>query len=206
MAQAQVEDVLNNQGAESNKLGVYFKTEGDGVGFSGVKPGVKRVSTKKMEKKVQSHFYVMGFLLKAWHRGCEKGRKCPRCSIIGHAAKDCEIFVLRATCTGETYIEKAAQSNPHVNLNEKDLIKIQNAVDIRTGQQMVKLEIVQIRKEEGQTIPQTTTPKESLHESIQTCHKFLSSLKTHTPYYLNINNKMLKSNRFYSFDGGRRRF
>ncbi|KAK3597819.1 hypothetical protein CHS0354_029378 [Potamilus streckersoni] len=59
--------------------------------------------------------------------------------------------------------------------------KIQNAVDIRTEQQRVQLEISIIREEEGQAIPQTKTSKENLVESIQT----------------DMDNKILESNRFF---------
>ncbi|KAK3585191.1 hypothetical protein CHS0354_027480 [Potamilus streckersoni] len=121
----------------------------------------------------------MGFLLKVWYQGCENDRKCPRCKLIGHAAKDCEIFVPGATYAGATYPERVAQNNDNVNLNEKDLVEIQNAVEIGTGQQRVQLEITQIREEEGQTIPQNTTPKKSLDELFQTCEKLPSKLILH---------------------------
>ncbi|KAK3576800.1 hypothetical protein CHS0354_002582 [Potamilus streckersoni] len=101
------------------------------------------------------------------------------------------------TYAGAIYAEKVAQNNDNFNLNEKDLIKIQNVVDIRTEQQRMQLEIAQIREEEGQTIPQTTTPKESLDKSIQTEEKFMSHLKTHILYYLDMDNNMLESNRFF---------
>lgn len=59
-------------------------------GFPNIFSGVRVITIKKEDtKKIPTFFYVMGFLLKSWYRGCEFERVCPRCKNIGHKARDC---------------------------------------------------------------------------------------------------------------------
>jgi hypothetical protein len=57
-------------------------------GFSDVKSGVRIITVLKEEaKNVPTYFYVMGFLVKTWYRGCEKERVCPKCKQVQRTAK-----------------------------------------------------------------------------------------------------------------------
>ncbi|KAL3876143.1 hypothetical protein ACJMK2_034015 [Sinanodonta woodiana] len=40
-------------------------------------------------KQVPTAFYLLGWLIKTWYKGCENHRPCPRCKKLGHYSKGC---------------------------------------------------------------------------------------------------------------------
>ncbi|KAK3599004.1 hypothetical protein CHS0354_007460 [Potamilus streckersoni] len=80
-------------------------------------------------------------------------------------------------------------------LNETDLTEIRNAVHIKAEHGRAQIEIPNTRDVEDQTFLRNKPTNENLDESGQTWEKFLSPLKSYTPYI--TDHKVLESNRFF---------
>lgn len=79
-------------------------------GFPSVKSGVRIISVPiEQAEKIPAFFYVMGFLLRTWYKGCLNHRTCSRCGQKGHLPKDCP-----SPATSQrimSYAEKAASND-----------------------------------------------------------------------------------------------
>ncbi|KAL3866594.1 hypothetical protein ACJMK2_043881 [Sinanodonta woodiana] len=74
-------------------------------------------------KQVPTAFYLLGWLLKTWYKGCENDKPCPRCKNVGHIVRNCkEEYRPRQPTYADIIMGKPQEPVPNPDQNNEENI------------------------------------------------------------------------------------